>query len=615
MVDAMQENTSCPPPISILLFDVLTNIGWIAANFLTAPFVGSKGNLDAVLLSKSFIIGALIALINPLVKQKLLFPSIMNWREDHQKAQRNILRYENLLLGIPILIAFTVPVFIAWETGIIHDTGIFLSALFSTIGNIFLIGSIFCAMTIRRFEKWVAFVPVEERYLPFSMMRRVSLTSIVCIMAVVLLTFAPIVRFEQSNIHGKLLSSVLPLFLYGLFFSIFNLVNIVKSVERRIKLIQELVQNLAHGDYRHKQLSAWTRDELSLLLEDFNTFLTFNKNFFHELNKTVNMSGNTAKVLSSNMDTTSQAVHQITKNVSSVHGRVQDQSSGVSRMQQTLLAAVTNLEHLDNSIEKQAGAVTQSVATIEQMVANIQSVTKTVQQNIGSINLLNNAANLGNAAIINAHNIVQEITEQSEGLLETGSVIQHIANQTNLLAMNAAIEASHAGGAVGKGFSVVASEIRKLAEEASTQGKTITLVLKTLKEKIDELSTVATSVSKQFGEIMKILKTVNSGSDIIMEAMTEQNSGSSRVLETIKEINTITAKVKQGSLDILTGNTEVSDGMVQLVEISQTIDGTMNRVAADTEKITEIVNQVIDVSSKNREAVSGVIKYLEQLSL
>lgn len=599
----------------ILVLDILTNVGWMIANFFTSLFIGNSGDFNGGIFTKSFSIGLIIALLNPLIKQRLLFPAIVNWQENPERAQKNILLYEKLLLAIPLLLAFTIPFFISWEIGIIHNTSVFLSLFFSTLGNIFLIGTIFCSSTIRHFEKWAAFVPVTVQYVPFSIMKRISYTAIICIVAVLLLALAPIVRHDGTDIHDKLLTAVLPLSLYGVFFSVFSIGLIVKSIHVRISLIQQLIKNLANGNYRQNTISAWTRDELSLLLNDFNTFLTFNQKFFHDLKHTVSVSGTTAEVLSSNMDNTAQAVQKITNNVLSIHDRIQDQTSGISQMQQTLLFTASNIESLDSSIEKQAAAVTESVATIEEMVANIQSVSRTVQNNMGSINLLNNAANLGNTAISNAHNIVKAISEQSDGLLETGSVIQHIANQTNLLAMNAAIEASHAGGSVGKGFSVVAGEIRKLAEEASAQGKTITVVLKTLKEQIDSLSDVAAVVSNQFKEIMSMLLTVNNGSDVIMAAMTEQNEGSSQILQAIKEISSITAAVKQGSRDILSGNTEVSNGITELVEISHVVSGAMDQVADDTDKITGIVDKVTEISGQNEEAVVTVMQYLKQLSL
>ena len=614
----MAETTASPeyqnPPKQILILDLCTNLGWIAANFITSPFIGSTGSLNGVIRTKAFIIGLILAFINPVIKQHLLFPSIINWKENPHRAKKCITLYEQLLLIFPVLIAITVPFFISLEMGLLQSTGIFLSAMFSTIGNILLIGGLFCAYTVRSFEKWVLFVPVDEESLTLSMLKRVVFVSIACIVAIVLLVLSPLVRYQQHDTHVKLITAALPLFIYGLFFSVFNLLTIIRSFGRRISLIQQIVRKLANGDYRQEMLTAWTRDEISLLLLDFNRLLSFNKTFLNELNESVAVSTHTAEALSSNMKITSKAAEKIGESVSFMRERIKEQSSGVLEMQENLQQAIENIEDLDNSIETQSTSIGQVVFVIERMVFDIQSVTHTIENTVDSIKHLNSAADAGNAAVSNAHTIVKNISDQSEGLLEASNVIQHIASQTNLLAMNAAIEAADAGD-VGKGFAVVADEIRKLAEESSTQGKTITAVLKTLKEKIEALNSVAEETAIQFAEIMRQLSTVNSGSNTIMESVTKQNDGNTQVLESVKEVNAITARVKESSLQIRSGNTEVGKEMARLVEITQNIDNTISSVSGDTEQIRKVIDEVSDSSARNRKAAQSVMKYLSQLSL
>ncbi|WP_038174926.1 methyl-accepting chemotaxis protein, partial [Treponema pedis] len=180
------------------------------------------------------------------------------------------------------------------------------------------------------------------------------------------------------------------------------------------------------------------------------------------------------------------------------------------------------------------------------------SITQTLDKANDAIKNLASATEDGKISIATSNSVTQKIAEESGGLLEASSVIQHIASQTNLLAMNAAIEAAHAGEA-GKGFAVVADEIRKLAEESSMQGKTITSTLKTLSGEIEILSGSAKTAEEKFNAIFGLSDEVKSMSSRLMEAMKEQENGSKEVLTAIEDINAITAQVNAGSAEMLIG--------------------------------------------------------------
>ncbi|WP_461252397.1 methyl-accepting chemotaxis protein, partial [Treponema sp. R8-4-B8] len=142
----------------------------------------------------------------------------------------------------------------------------------------------------------------------------------------------------------------------------------------------------------------------------------------------------------------------------------------------------------------------QASTAIEEMVANISSVTNTLVSNTANVNTLKEASEVGRGGLQEVATDIQEIARESEGLLEINSVMENIASQTNLLSMNAAIEAAHAGEA-GKGFAVVADEIRKLAESSSDQSKTIGTVLKKIAESIKQITSSTENVLARFEAI------------------------------------------------------------------------------------------------------------------
>jgi methyl-accepting chemotaxis protein len=209
---------------------------------------------------------------------------------------------------------------------------------------------------------------------------------------------------------------------------------------------------------------------------------------------------------------------------------------------------------------------------------------------------------------------IQEIAKESEGLLEINSVMENIASQTNLLSMNAAIEAAHAGEA-GKGFAVVADEIRKLAENSGEQSKTISMVLKKIKTSIDKITSSTNNVLTKFEAIDKEVRTVAQQESSIRNAMEEQSAGSKQVLEAISHVHEITQQVKGGSTEMLEGSTEVIRESKNLERATQEITGGMNEMASGADQINIAVNRVNELSSKNRENIDGLIREVSKFKI
>jgi methyl-accepting chemotaxis protein len=209
---------------------------------------------------------------------------------------------------------------------------------------------------------------------------------------------------------------------------------------------------------------------------------------------------------------------------------------------------------------------------------------------------------------------IQEIARESEGLLEINAVMENIASQTNLLSMNAAIEAAHAGEA-GKGFAVVADEIRKLAESSGDQSKTISNVLKKMKSSIDKITNSTENVLTKFEAIDLSVRTVAEQEDNIRAAMEEQNQGSKQVLQSAGDLSEITRQVKSGSDEMLEGAKEVIQESNNLEKATQEITGGMNEMASGADQINIAVNQVNELSGKNREGIDTLLREVSRFKV
>jgi methyl-accepting chemotaxis protein len=210
----------------------------------------------------------------------------------------------------------------------------------------------------------------------------------------------------------------------------------------------------------------------------------------------------------------------------------------------------TMMEQLNGHVTEQSAAVTESAASIEEMVANIQAVTMSLAKNAEQVNELQTASKMGYNSINDVVADIRGIAKESESLLEINSVMESIASQTNLLSMNAAIEAAHAGDS-GRGFAVVAAEIRKLAESSGQQSKTISVVLKTIKGSIDKITRSVATVLSKFEHIDGSIKTVAEYEGTVLNAMEEQKRGSEQVLQAISQVNTITQQVRDDAQQMM----------------------------------------------------------------
>ncbi|UTC53670.1 HAMP domain-containing protein [Treponema sp. OMZ 803] len=307
--------------------------------------------------------------------------------------------------------------------------------------------------------------------------------------------------------------------------------------------------------------------------------------------------------LADNMLETASAIRQITATTETVKEKMINQAASVTETAATVEEIIRTIKQLNSSIETQVGSVAQSSSSIEQMVANIASIGQTLGKTDQIIKNFVSATGDGKAALVTSNAVTQKIAEESGSLMEASNVIQHIASQTNLLAMNAAIEAAHAGEA-GKGFAVVADEIRKLSEDSAMQGKTITATLKSLTAEIETLSTSSKIVEGKFNLIFELAEQVKSMSNLLTAAMKEQEHGSKEILSAIKNINIVTTEVQAGSEEMLKGGEGAAHEMHTLDELTRIITDSMNEMASGAVQINNAVQEVNTMTQKNRESIA-----------
>jgi methyl-accepting chemotaxis protein len=363
-----------------------------------------------------------------------------------------------------------------------------------------------------------------------------------------------------------------------------------------------------------KTISVSSKDEVGDLAKYFNQTLQKIRMLVITIKKEATKLSDVGNDLASNMNETAAAMNEITANIKSIKGRVINQSASVTETNATMEQLLGNIKKLDDHVENQSSNISQASSAIEEMVANIRSVTDTLIKNSTNVKALMGASEVGRTGLQDVAQDIQEIARESEGLLEINSVMENIASQTNLLSMNAAIEAAHAGEA-GKGFAVVADEIRKLAESSSEQSKTIGTVLKKIKDSIDKLTRSTGNVLGKFEAIDSSVKTVADQEETIRNAMEEQGSGSRQLLSTAGNLNEITRQVTSSSSEMLGGAKEVIQESHNLEIVTQEITAGMNEMASGTDQINVAVNHINELSGKNRDGIEALMKEVSRFKV
>ena len=224
-----------------------------------------------------------------------------------------------------------------------------------------------------------------------------------------------------------------------------------------------------------------------------------------------------------------------------------------------------NVGSLVNQTKVMSDIVVNSSNAIEEMIGNINSITATLEKTAGVVEELEDATSNGNTNLVDVTTLVAGIEQDSQGLVEMSKMIQSIASQTNLLAMNAAIEAAHAGTA-GAGFAVVADEIRKLAESSSVQAKNIHKVLDKIKKSIDSAYAKTKTTQSEFAEIVRLSDKVKNQEAEVLQAVNEENRGGALVLESISKLKESERAVSVAADNLLKGTMLIKQNIKELAE-------------------------------------------------
>ncbi len=357
-----------------------------------------------------------------------------------------------------------------------------------------------------------------------------------------------------------------------------------------------------------------TKDEVGDLSRSFNSFTTTLSNMIREIRLSVQTLQAVGDDLARDMEQTASAENEVSAILSNMGKQVESQYRETDRAVSSLEAFFAQLDNLHELIESQAASVTQSSASIEQMIASIRAEKTSVENMSQVVRQMVEAAGSTNDLIGEVTERVKDVDSQSEKLLEANELIASIASQTNLLAMNAAIEAAHAGDA-GRGFAVVADEIRKLAETTGEQSKAIASDLVGIRSVINTVVSTSDQAARSFEGMNSRIVDVTNLQESLLGSITEQSAGTTEILQALSGINEVTQHVRSMSRDMDDRGKVLQSALKGIADIALQVSQGMKETVVGMDEIHSSLQHVEDLSKTNRTKVSAVGELVSRFTL
>jgi len=381
---------------------------------------------------------------------------------------------------------------------------------------------------------------------------------------------------------------------------------IIRLVLKPIILYVDAFKQASTGDLTVRaKISA--NDEVGRIALFFNDFIGTLGGMVKEVKR---VSGTTERIsndLAASSEQTAAGLHEIRINTEGMKNKIVHLDEEVSASTKSASDIGEYIRRLASLIEDQAAAINESSASIEEMSAGITNIAKAAEEKLRIANELESTALDGQSEMEQTEQMIKKVAASASVIMEMIQIIQDISSKTNLLAMNAAIEAAHAGD-FGKGFAVVADEIRNLAESSAESAKQITQSLGEVAEYINISETNTERTGEIFGRIVDQIKGVAWSMSEMKNATQELSIGAQQILEALGSLVSTTEEVKGSSGEMNNRIREIIQAMIQVSNISSDTKNGMEEVSIG---INEIYSAAEAISSAGHENSLSVAKLKE----
>ncbi len=390
-------------------------------------------------------------------------------------------------------------------------------------------------------------------------------------------------------------------------------INIIRHLRQRILTLEQGIKRLETGDLT-QHLSEAGRDEITEISKSINGFLQLFCRMIGQIQELAERTSAQKAEVDNASEASVQAVQDILRRVDGLNQKYKEMIEAIGSSERAAGDIKENLDTFAGHIENQSSSVNESTASVEEMNASIENVVEIAKKRKAASAQMVEVTEHGGKKIEHNNELIKQNAQDAKEVGDVIALINNIASQTNLLAMNAAIEAAHAGDA-GRGFAVVAEEIRKLAESTNTNSKKIRDTMNGMADRVNEIFDGSNELLTSFQQILAETRSSDDALSEISSSIQEISLGSNEIMSAMNSLNTATNDIQDKTESIHTSINETDASIKEVYSIGGTVNEEIDELEREMREIESLIEKVNQLNSANSKSIHQLNTEMEKFEV